>query len=252
MPLTVTIQSHHLPLPGSEHLKKWRKNLPQTHLSGGTASLTLNVFLSPCVEPAYVPFLPSSHAHWLCSRPGGGRGGVIMRMRTQALPVLALRATHPQEARQFSTTIPRENRLDLQTSSLRLPEEGRKPRGLGNVGRGADKERSPPSQCVSVPKHPPQWHRPQPATTQMLAGGPRWERREDGRAGRVRSRRGRPGTRGRPSFQENGERGRFPTQSSRQHNTVTRVLCLLRHHETFLFINRHLRGCLAGLCITIT
>lgn len=73
-----------------------------------------------------------------------GEGGVIMRMRTQALPVLALRATHPQEARQFSTTIPRENRLDLQKSSLRLPEEGRKPRGLGNVGRGADKERSPP------------------------------------------------------------------------------------------------------------
>lgn len=92
-----------------------------------------------------MPFLPSSHAHWLCSRPGGGSGGgVIMRMRTQALPVLALRATHPQEARQFSTIIPRENRLDLQKSSLRLPEEGRKPRGLGNVGRGADKERSPP------------------------------------------------------------------------------------------------------------
>lgn len=67
-----------------------------------------------------------------------------MRMRTQALPVLALRATHAQEARQFSTTIPRENRLDLQKSSLRIPEEGRKPRGLGNVGRGADKERSPP------------------------------------------------------------------------------------------------------------
>lgn len=79
---------------------------------------------------------------------------MIMRMRTQALPVLALRATHPQEARQFSTTIPRENRLDLQKSSLRLPEEGRKPRGLGNVGRGADKERSLPPVCLR-PEAPP-------------------------------------------------------------------------------------------------